>query len=109
VFNDLGDFQGDKAAGRRTIPVVIGRINTVKMSMVLVVGMAASSWAIYAIGGIGLATPALVSAFAALVATRMGKTLRGLDDMEFMRKQHKKLFPLHLLLDASLIGGTLML
>lgn len=109
VFNDLGDFQGDKAAGRRTIPVVIGRINTVKMSMILVVGMAASSWVVYAIGGTGPATAALVSAFAALVATRMAKTLKGLDDMEFMRKQHKKLFPLHLILHASLIGGTLML
>jgi geranylgeranylglycerol-phosphate geranylgeranyltransferase len=109
VFNDLGDFQGDKAAGRRTIPIVIGRINTVKMSMVLVVSMAVSSWIVYAVGGTGLATAVLVSAFAALVATRMAKTLRGLDDMEFMRKQHKKLFPLHLLLHTSLICGTLTL
>ncbi len=109
VFNDLGDVQGDKAAGRRTIPIVIGRINTVKMSMLLVSCMAATSWAIYAAGEIGLITTLLVSSFAALVAVRMKKMLNGLDDMEFMRKQHKKLFPLHLVLQTSLIIGTVLL
>ena len=44
VFNDLGDVKGDKAAGRRTIPIVIGRTNTIKMSMALAAGMAAISW-----------------------------------------------------------------
>jgi geranylgeranylglycerol-phosphate geranylgeranyltransferase len=109
VFNDLGDVEGDSAAGRRTIPIVIGRINTVKMAMILACGMAATSWIIYATGGISLITVILTSNFAALVTVRMTKTLKGLDDMEFMRKQHKKMFPLHMVLQSSLVIGTVLL
>ena len=28
-FNDLGDISGDKATGRKTIPLIIGKENTV--------------------------------------------------------------------------------
>ncbi len=109
VFNDMGDIEGDRQAKRRTIPIVIGRINTVKMAMVLITSMAATSWLTFALGGTGLLTAVLVSAFAAIVFTRMTKMLKGLDDMEFMRRQHKKLFPLHLILQSSVAAGAVFL
>jgi geranylgeranylglycerol-phosphate geranylgeranyltransferase len=109
VFNDLGDVKGDKAAGRRTIPIVIGRTNTVKMSMALVSTMAAISWATFAVGETGLITAILTSSFSLIVAIRMTKSLKGLDDMEFMRKEHKKIFPLHLILQSSLVIGILLI
>jgi 4-hydroxybenzoate polyprenyltransferase len=109
VFNDLGDVKGDKAAGRRTIPIVIGRTNTVKMSMALVSTMAAISWATFAVGETGLITAILTSSFSLIVAIRMTRSLKGLDDMEFMRKEHKKIFPLHLILQSSLVIGILLI
>jgi geranylgeranylglycerol-phosphate geranylgeranyltransferase len=77
TLNDLGDVDGDRAAGRRTIPIVLGGKNTIKMMM----GLAAS----------------------------MANMKRGLEsaNMEYMRKQHKKLFPLHMVLQASTAIGAL--
>lgn len=106
VFNDLGDVDGDRAAGRRTIPIVIGKSNAVEMGIVIAAGMAGASWILYALGGIGLASAVITSSFSAFIITRMAKTLTGLEDMEFMRKQHKKLFPLHMVLQLVLVVGV---
>lgn len=108
VFNDMGDVAGDRLAGRRTIPIVIGQANAVKMGIIIAAGMASASWAAYASGGIGFASAVIVSSFSAFIITRMMKTLKGLDDMEFMRSQHKKLFPLHLVLQLALVVGVLL-
>lgn len=108
VFNDLGDVDGDRAAGRRTIPIVIGKVKAVKMGVIIAVGMAGASWILYASDGIGLASAIITSSFSTFIITRMAKTLTGLDDMEFMRKQHKKLFPLHMVLQLALASGILL-
>ena len=34
-LNDLGDIKGDKKAGRRTIPIVLGKENTIRLSMLI--------------------------------------------------------------------------
>ena len=109
VFNDLGDVSGDRAAGRHTIPITIGQTKTIKMSMVLSTAMAIASGTVYLLGGIGLATALLVCLFSSFVTTKMAKTVKGFNDAEFMRKQHKKLFPLHLVLQSCLVAGTLLL
>jgi geranylgeranylglycerol-phosphate geranylgeranyltransferase len=51
IVNDLGDTKGDKAAGRRTIPIVLGGENTIKMLIILLVSMPAIAWIVY--GGVG--------------------------------------------------------
>jgi geranylgeranylglycerol-phosphate geranylgeranyltransferase len=109
VLNDTGDVDGDKAAGRRTIPIVIGRENTIKMGMMMVVGMAGISWAIYALDGIGIVTASFSSAFAALMVIRLSKTIKGAKDKDFIRKQHKRLLPFDLMLLSGLPIGVFML
>ena len=37
--NDLGDIKGDKKAGRRTIPIVLGKENTIPLSMLITLGI----------------------------------------------------------------------
>ena len=120
TLNDLGDVEGDRAAGRRTIPIVLGGTKTIRMAMVLVAGMSASSWVLYAAGGIWVVPAASTTLFAALVISRLAMIGRelGSNNMEHMRSQHKKIFPLHMVLQASLAaagiaegggGGTLLL
>ena len=46
-LNDLGDIGGDRHAGRRTIPIIIGNENTVKLSILITLGMAILSWIFY--------------------------------------------------------------
>jgi len=105
TLNDLGDVEGDRAAGRRTIPVVIGGNATVRLLMILAAAMLATSFALYDF--VSLTTVVSTSLFALLVLSRLLKMKVDNIDMDVMRRQHKKLFPLHLLLQSALaVGGV---
>lgn len=108
-FNDLGDVVGDKAAGRRTIPIVIGKENTVKFSITLAIGMAMISWLFYGLGIVGLAASLAVSFVSALAALNASKVLRRIDDIEYVRKKHKLSYPLHIMLQSAIVVGVLLI
>lgn len=111
IVNDLGDIKGDKAEGRRTIPIVMGGENTVKMLMVLLIGMSAVSWTIYAlVDGASISTSVAISVITFLALFRMTKMKEGLAtrDADYMRKQHKKWFPLHMVMQSSFVIGALL-
>jgi len=114
TLNDLGDIEGDRAAGRRTIPIVIGKDNTIKLSMTLALSMLFITWALYMPINISghhgnVVTSVLTTFFALVVASKLAKMRKGLHDMESMRKHHKKLFPLNIILQTILIAGGLIL
>jgi geranylgeranylglycerol-phosphate geranylgeranyltransferase len=113
TVNDMGDVDGDKAAGRRTIPIVIGKHNTIRLTMVLAKSVLVITWAFYGIAivtghGVSPVMTAMTSIIAAVVLVTLSRMHKGLHDAEFMRKQHKRLFPLQLLLHPSLITGVMM-
>jgi geranylgeranylglycerol-phosphate geranylgeranyltransferase len=108
-FNDVADVVGDKKAGRKTIPIVIGSENTVKMAIALAGTMIAISWIVYFVSNTGWVNPLLVSLVSILTIYNMSKTLKNLSNKEYVRKQHKKSMPLHLLLQLALaIGASLV-
>ena len=107
-FNDVADVQGDKAAGRKTIPIVIGRENTVRAAIYIAASMAVVSWIAFAVMHTGWAMPLLVSGVSGVTIMDMYTTLKRLDDRNYVRKQHKKSMPLHLLLQLSLLVGSLL-
>jgi geranylgeranylglycerol-phosphate geranylgeranyltransferase len=106
--NDLADVTGDKAAGRRTIPVVIGKENTIKMAIFLAINMPIVSWLLYDLHTISTITPVLISFIAMMTIINIIRTLKQLDDSKFVRKQHKKFMPLYVLLQSTLIIGALI-
>jgi geranylgeranylglycerol-phosphate geranylgeranyltransferase len=111
TVNDLGDIKGDKAAGRRTIPIVLGRENTIKMLIILLVSMPIISWMLYAIfvehDSIStIMTPIAVTIVASLALLRMLKIWKVFEDIKLMREQHKKWFPLHMVLQSGMIVGS---
>lgn len=111
TVNDLGDIKGDKAAGRRTIPIVLGRENTIKMLIILLVSMPIISWMLYAIfvehDSIStIMTPIAVTIVASLALLRMLKIWKVSEDIKLMREQHKKWFPLHMVLQSGMIVGS---
>lgn len=111
TVNDLGDIKGDKAAGRRTIPIVLGRENTIKMLIILLVSMPTISWMLYAIfvehDSIStIMTPIAVTIVASLALLRMIKIWKVFEDIKLMREQHKKWFPLHMVLQSGMIVGS---
>jgi geranylgeranylglycerol-phosphate geranylgeranyltransferase len=113
IVNDLGDTKGDKAAGRRTIPIVLGGENTIQMLIILLMIMPAISWILYwafvGEGTIPLLTPIAVTIVASLAVLRMVKIRKVFEDMKSMRNQHKKWFPLYIVLQLGLVWGALLL
>ncbi len=111
TVNDLGDIKGDKVAGRRTIPIVLGGENTVKMLIILLVSMPAISWMLYATfvehySISTIMTPTAVTIVASLALLRMTNIRKVFEDMKLMREQHKKWFPLHMVLQSGMVVGS---
>jgi geranylgeranylglycerol-phosphate geranylgeranyltransferase len=115
IVNDLGDTKGDKAVGRRTIPIVIGSENTVKMLAILLGCMPAISWILYPIFGkhndsisTMIMTPVAINIIASLAIFRVTKIHKVLEDMKLVREQHKKWFPLYMMLQSCLVLGSFL-
>ena len=110
LLNDLGDVEGDTAFGRRTIPVVIGKKNTVILTIIIAATMIVISWVSFYLlpTNIGLICPILVSLVASMATIKMAEILNHLSDHEFIRKQHKKSMSWHLMLQSALIVGALL-
>jgi geranylgeranylglycerol-phosphate geranylgeranyltransferase len=111
IINDLGDIKGDRAAGRRTIPIVLGGENTAKVLIILLVSMPAISWMLYATFVVKhdsintMMTPIAVTIVAALALLRITKIQKVFGDMKLMREQHKKWFVLHIVLQLGMVVG----
>ncbi|MGH9977803.1 MAG: UbiA prenyltransferase family protein [Nitrososphaeraceae archaeon] len=124
-LNDLGDIRGDREAGRRTIPIVIGKVNTVRLSLLITIGIAFLSWMLYAnsnsygegdwtglhdnIIAIPIVLPLAVSGTCFLIIFHLLKVLKQMEDQNYIRESvSKKSMPLHLLLQFSLVIGFLL-
>jgi geranylgeranylglycerol-phosphate geranylgeranyltransferase len=107
-FNDIGDTDGDKKAGRKTIPIALGIRNTIKFAILVSVSMMIISWLVYSIADPGWLMPTLVTIVSGLAIITIGGTLNRLHDRQYVRKQHKRSMPLHLLLQFVLILGTIL-
>jgi geranylgeranylglycerol-phosphate geranylgeranyltransferase len=111
IVNDLGDVKGDKAAGRRTIPIVLGGKSTLSMLIILLICIPAVSWTLYVLAaGAGSIVTAIATSFVAgLALARMTRISKVLQDAESVRRQHKKWFPLHMVLQTSFVIGAILL
>jgi geranylgeranylglycerol-phosphate geranylgeranyltransferase len=116
IINDLGDTKGDKSAGRRTIPLVLGGKNTIKLLIILLSSMPAISWMLYGTFvehdamsiSMSIMTPIAVTIVVSLALLRMTNIQKVFEDMELMRKQYKKWFPLLMVLQLGLVVGALL-
>jgi geranylgeranylglycerol-phosphate geranylgeranyltransferase len=105
--SDAADITGDALAGRRTIPIVIGRENTIKMSILFAANMSIVSWLLYSFYTIGLLTAILVTIIVTVTIIDMVRNLKQLRRREFVLDPRKKTMPLHMMLQASLVIGAL--
>ncbi|MGC2572690.1 MAG: UbiA family prenyltransferase [Candidatus Nitrosopolaris sp.] len=110
LLNDLGDVDGDKAFGRRTIPLVMGRKNTIMLTITIATAMILiSTTSTYLLSyKIGFIAPILVSLVAGFISIKMAKVIKHLNDCEFIRNQYKKSIQWHLMLQSALIVGSLL-
>jgi geranylgeranylglycerol-phosphate geranylgeranyltransferase len=106
--SDAADITGDSLAGRRTIPIVIGRENTIKMAILLAISMSAVSWLFYSLHGIGVITTVLVNLLTMTTMLYMLRSLKKLHDTKFVLDPRKITMPLYIMLQSALIMGTLL-
>ena len=108
TLNDMGDVGGDRDAGRRTIPMVIGNDNTINLTMVLSAIILVETWAFYGaamIFGDGNPVTPITTSIIALIILMTSRNMRKMiHNPEFVRSQHKKLFPLQMAIHLSLIA-----
>jgi 4-hydroxybenzoate polyprenyltransferase len=106
-INDLADYVGDKAQGRRTIPIIIGQKNTVRLSIVVSVIPLLSSLIVLPAVGLSRVTLVLFIILAARSIQLLNPLLKGYSKPEMVRSQHKRMVQLHFFLQASLALGAL--
>jgi len=114
TLNDMGDIKGDKAAGRRTIPIVLGKNNTLKLTMILAAIVLATTWIFYGASiaqgyTVSLLSAAMTTTVTSIVMITLFRMQNGSQDAEFMRKQHGKLFPMQMALHPAIICGVTMI
>lgn len=114
TLNDMGDIVGDKASKRRTIPIVIGEENTIRLTLILAASVLGVIWTFYGASLAQVHEASLLSAFTTtaitlIVMTTLLRIRKRLQNAQFMRKQHKNLFPLQMALHPSLISGLAMI
>jgi 4-hydroxybenzoate polyprenyltransferase len=109
LLNDLGDVEGDRKFNRKTIPVVIGKSNTMTLNIIIASSMIAVSWGSFCLSpNLGWVNPIFVSLIASLVILQMIKVSRHLNDRGFIRTQHKKSILWHISLQSALVIGALL-
>jgi 4-hydroxybenzoate polyprenyltransferase len=115
TINDLGDIKGDKAAGRRTVPIILGGEKTTRMLIILLASMPVLSWILYGasvehttLSMMMTATPIAVTIVASLGLLRMANIRNVFKDVRLMRLQHKKWFPLYIVLQSGFVVGSFL-
>jgi geranylgeranylglycerol-phosphate geranylgeranyltransferase len=106
-INDLGDYPGDKECGRKTIPIVIGKKNTILISIAIPFFMMMSFWFFYPNLGFSIRAPIAMTILATTSFLILRPMLSHLNDYKYIKSRHKKSLLLYYGLQASLLIGAL--
>jgi geranylgeranylglycerol-phosphate geranylgeranyltransferase len=106
-INDLGDYPGDKECGRKTIPIVIGKKNTIFISIAIPFFMMMSFWFFHPNFGFSIRAPIAMTILAITSFLILRPMLSHLNDYKYIKSRHKKSLLLYYGLQASLLIGAL--
>jgi len=107
-INDLADYAGDIANKRRTIPIVIGPSKTVKLAIAASITPLFSYFLFSGLLVINLLSVVLLLLFTGRCLQLLIPLARADVDPHDVRRNHKKMVPLHLLLQGALAAGFLL-
>lgn len=104
---DIGDIAGDRAAGKRTVAVVMGPSFTVKAGATMILSFALVTASVYSSLGFNLACPILVGALSLLATRTVWPLIKRWKDPSCNKRAIKKLILIHFLIQGSLVVGAL--
>jgi len=106
-INDLADYKGDVANGRRTIPIIIGARLTITLTIVISFSIFCFTLVSFSSLGFNILTPFLIALVCTIAIHSAYSLLKNYNDSKHVRKMHKRMVLLHLLLQASLAIGSI--
>ncbi len=106
-INDLADYVGDKTQKRRTIPIIIGSKNTIKLAILASITPFISSLIVTQIISLNISTLILFFLLASRSIQLLAPLLNKYPDPKMIRKQHKRLIPLHFFLQGAIAIGII--
>lgn len=105
--NDLADYIGDKAQRRRTIPIVIGPKNTIELAILAAITPFTSALFVLPVLRLNMITLIIFLILAGRSFHLLAPLLIKYPDPKVVRKQHRRLVPLHFFLQGALAIGIL--
>jgi len=105
--NDLADYVGDQSQGRRTIPIIIGPKNTIKLAIFSAITPFASALVLLPALRLNILTLILLFLHTSFSLILLAPLLKNSLDVKLVRKQHKRMVPLHFFLQGTLAIGVL--
>lgn len=105
--NDLADYIGDRAQGRRTIPIIIGPKNTIRLAISAAITPFTSALFVLPALDLNILTLILFSLLGGRSIHLLAPLLKDDPDLKVVRKQHKLMVPLHFFLQGALAMGIL--
>src|SRR5579872_5790045 len=106
-INDLADYSGDKKYGKRTIPIVIGKKNTVLLAIMLPFAVAGFFWLFHTQFNFGVLTPIAITVLSFFALRILKSIYDNRDDQKHVRVKHKKLVFLHYGLQIAFLVGMI--
>jgi geranylgeranylglycerol-phosphate geranylgeranyltransferase len=106
-INDLADYSGDKKYGKRTIPIVIGKKNTVLLAIILPFMIAGFFWFFHTQYNFGILTPVAITVLSFFALRILKSIYNNRDDQKHVRIKHKKLVFLHYGLQLAFLVGMI--
>ena len=105
--SDIGDIEGDRATGKRTIPAEMGPIFTARLSTAIIISYVVATAFVYSSLGFSLLCPLLLGIFSLFTIRMIWSVARRWNDKPFYGKMAKRLALLSLAINASPIIGAL--
>ncbi len=106
-INDLADYSGDKKYGKKTIPIVIGKKNTVLVAIILPFAIAGFFWLFHTQLNFGVLTPLSITILSFFALSILKSIYNKRDDQKHVRQKHKKLVFLHYGLQIAFLVGMI--
>jgi len=104
---DLGDIEGDRKRGRKTLPIVWGPEYTIRLAMAIMLSMMVAGIVGYYQLGFNLALPTLVSLVCLACVWVLYPLLGRWQDSQYCRILVKKWIFLHFMLQLSIVIGAI--
>lgn len=104
-INDLADYAGDRKYGKKTIPIVIGKKNTVLLAIILPFTIAGFFWVFHTQLNFGILTPIAITVLSFFALRILKSIYDNKDDQKHVRTKHKRLVFLHYGLQIAFLVG----